>query len=408
MIFTIFISVIVFLSIMMLLVACIVFVDAKLFDHGEHHIAINDEGEPLACQSGTTLLSALQANEIYLPSGCGGKGTCGDCKCQVFEGAGKLLPSEAALINHKLEKEHYRLACQVKVREDLKIAVPDEVFNAVKFECVVRSNESIATFIKELVLELPPDMAWSPLPGQYIQIDIPPYQCAFRDFDLGDLFAEIWRAQGLRDFQMENDEATYRAYSLANHSKEVGILKLNIRIALPPQGKHSLPAGIASSYLFNLKPQDKVTVCGPFGEFLIKETQREMVYIGGGVGMAPLRSHMMELLENRKEHARKISFWYGARSVKDLFYIQDFEALVKKHDNFSLHVALSSPDDTDAWTGPVGFIHQVCHDQYLNTHSQPEEIEYYLCGPTLMNEATIKMLDDLGVDEDKIAYDNFG
>ncbi|MFC1510267.1 NADH:ubiquinone reductase (Na(+)-transporting) subunit F [Candidatus Omnitrophota bacterium] len=405
---TILISIIVFLSVIMALVAAIVFVEDKLFQHGEHKIEINGEGSPVACFSGTSLLAGLQDHEIYLPSGCGGKGTCGDCKCQVFEGAGQLLPSEAALIDHKLEKQHYRLACQVKVREDMKIAVPDEVFNAVKFECVVRSNENIATFIKELIIELPKDVAWSHKSGQYIQIDIPTYQCSFRDFDLGDFFKDLWDRHGLRHLNAENDEATYRAYSLANHPNERDVLKCNIRIALPPVNNHVVSAGIASSYLFNLKPKDKVTVCGPFGSFLIKETNREMVYIGGGVGMAPLRSHLFDLLEVQKEDKRLISFWYGARSVKDLFYINEFEVLSKKHDNFSFHVALSEPDAHDAWEGATGFIHQVCFDQYLQQHPEPEEIEYYLCGPTVMNEAVIKMLDSLGVEEDKIAFDNFG
>jgi Na+-transporting NADH:ubiquinone oxidoreductase subunit F len=309
-------------------------------------------------------------------------------------------------LTRREQKSHYRLSCQVKVRNDLKIRIPDEVFHIQKYDCKVRSNRNVATFIKELVLELPPDTPLDFKPGGYIQIDIPPYKLSYRDFLIEKEYHEDWDKYNLWDLKAENDEPIFRAYSMANHPGEKGIVMLNVRIATPPPNDMSLPPGKASSYMFNLKAGDPVTVSGPYGEFFIKDTNREMVYIGGGAGMAPLRSHIFHLFHALKT-TRKVSYWYGARSYREMFYNEDFQNIERNSPNFKFHVALSAALPEDKWTGLTGFIHTVVYESYLKNHPEPEEIEYYLCGPPMMIEAVQKMLDSLGVSREMIAFDIF-
>ncbi|MCA9398120.1 MAG: NADH:ubiquinone reductase (Na(+)-transporting) subunit F [Candidatus Omnitrophica bacterium] len=401
-------STIIFTIITLILVSVLLFVKSKVAASGDCKITINGDAQPVEVPAGATLLSALSNQKIFLPSACGGGGTCAMCKCQVLEGGGDILPTETGLISRSEQKEHYRLACQVKVRQDMKIHVPEEVFKIQKFDCTVRSNKNVATFIKELVLELPKDQKLDFEAGGYIQIDIPEYKLNFKDFDIQEKFRSDWDKYKLWDLKAENDEECFRAYSMASHPAEPGIVMLNVRIATPPPRDMSLPPGKASSYIFNLKPGDKVTISGPYGEFFIKETKREMVYIGGGAGMAPMRSHLFHLFHTLQTRDRKVSFWYGARSKREMFYTEDFENIEKNFSNFKYNVALSEPLPEDYWTGYVGFIHQVLHDNYLKNHEEPEEIEYYLCGPPMMIDAVQKMLDSLGVPPEMIAYDSFG
>ena len=401
-------STVVFSGIIIVLIAILSFVEAKVAKKGDCNIFINDEKEPLKVAGGGNLLSTLSAQKIFLPSACGGGGTCAMCKCQVLEGGGDILPTETGLIPRGEQKEHYRLACQVKIREDMKIRIPEEVFKIQKFDCTVRSNHNVATFIKELVLELPEGKPLDFQAGGYIQIDIPEYSLSFKDFDVEEKFRGDWDKFKLWDLHAENDEECFRAYSMASHPAEPGIVMLNVRIATPPPRDMSLPPGKASSYIFDLKPGDKVTISGPYGEFFIKDTKREMVYIGGGAGMAPMRSHLFHLFHTLKTRDRKVSYWYGARSKREMFYTEDFENIQKNFDNFSYHVALSEPLPEDNWTGPTGFIHQVVLNEYLKNHPEPEEIEYYLCGPPMMIAAVQNMLDNLGVPEEMIAFDSFG
>jgi Na+-transporting NADH:ubiquinone oxidoreductase subunit F len=375
---------------------------------GDCKILINNETEPLTVAGGGTLLTALSNSKIFLPSACGGGGTCAMCKCQILEGGGDILPTETGLISRGEQKEHYRLACQVKIRQDMKIRIPDEIFKIQKFECTVRSNHNVATFIKEFVIELPPGQNLDFQAGGYIQIDIPEYKIDYKGFEIEKKYHPDWDKFNLWDLKAENDEPIFRAYSMANHPAEGNIVMLNVRIATPPPRAWHLPPGKASSYIFNLKPGDKVTISGPYGEFFIKDTKREMIYVGGGAGMAPMRSHLFHLFHTLKTHDRKVSYWYGARSKREMFYDDQFKEIEKNYPNFSYNVALSEPLPEDNWEGPTGFIHNALLENYLKNHEEPEEIEYYLCGPPMMIDAVQKMLDSLGVPEEMIAFDSFG
>jgi Na+-transporting NADH:ubiquinone oxidoreductase subunit F len=409
MIFEVLVGVLVFTIVIILLVILLNFIGNLLLPQGEVSIVINDDAsKSLKVQTGGTVLSALASQNVYLPSACGGQGTCAQCKCQVIEGGGDILPTEQAYISRKDQKDHWRLGCQVKIRNDMKIKVPDEIFSIRKWNAIVKSNNNVATFIKELVIELPKDDPIHFESGGYIQIDVPAYNnIEYKNFEIEEIYRDDWDKFDVWQYTAENKNPIFRAYSMANHPAEGNMIMLNIRIASPPPNMPSVPPGIASSYVFNLKPGDQITVSGPYGDFHIKDTEREMIYIGGGAGMAPLRSHIFHLLktENTK---RKVSFWYGARSVKEMFYDEEFKDLEKQFSNFRYQVALSDPLPNDNWKGPVGFIHQVALDLYLKNHEDPTECEYYLCGPPMMISAVQKMLWDLGVEEDMIAYDDFG
>ena len=403
-------SVAIFSGVILILVLMLNLAESKLLPQGDVNLNINgDDEKSIQVRPGSTLLSALATENIFLPSACGGGGTCALCKCQVNEGGGEILPTEKGHINRTEAKDNWRLACQVKIKEDMKVHVPDEIFNIQKWDCTVRSNKNVATFIKELVLELPKGDNLNFIAGGYIQIDIPEYHdLNFKNFNVEKEYHEDWDKVKIWDVTANNDEDCFRAYSMANHPAEGNIIMLNVRIATPPPALwDQVPPGIASSYIFNLKKGDKVTISGPFGEFFAKETDREMVYLGGGAGMAPMRSHLFDLLET-KQTKRKITFFYGARSAKEMFYHDDFIKLEKEHPNFKYIVGLSEPMPEDNWEGPTGFIHNVALDSYLNDHDDPSEIEYYMCGPPMMIDACDKMLYDLGVERDMIAYDSFG
>ena len=403
-------SVAIFSGVILILVLMLNLAESKLLPQGDVNLNINgDDEKSIQVRPGSTLLSALATENIFLPSACGGGGTCALCKCQVNEGGGEILPTEKGHINRTEAKDNWRLACQVKIKEDMKVHVPDEIFNIQKWDCTVRSNKNVATFIKELVLELPKGDNLNFIAGGYIQIDIPEYHdLNFKNFNVEKEYHEDWDKFKIWDVTANNDEDCFRAYSMANHPAEGNIIMLNVRIATPPPALwDQVPPGIASSYIFNLKKGDKVTISGPFGEFFAKETDREMVYLGGGAGMAPMRSHLFDLLET-KQTKRKITFFYGARSAKEMFYHDDFIKLEKEHPNFKYIVGLSEPMPEDNWEGPTGFIHNIALDSYLNVHDDPSEIEYYMCGPPMMIDACDKMLYDLGVERDMIAYDSFG
>ena len=396
----------IFTGTIILLVAVLSYAESKLVNKGKVKIIINDDEEKSPeVEAGGNLLSTLSSQEIFLPSACGGQGTCAMCTCQVLEGAGDALPTEEGQLSRAQLKDNIRLACQVKVKNDLKIHIPEEIFNIQKFECRVRSNYNVATFIKELVLEIPKEQEMDFKAGGYIQIYIPPYDISYSEFDVEKEYHEDWDKYKLWDLKSTNDEEIFRAYSMASHPAEKDIVMLNVRIATPPPGT-DFPPGISSSFIFNLKPGDKVTISGPYGEFFIKDTNREMIYIGGGAGMAPMRSHLFHLFHTLKT-GRKVSFWYGARSKREMFYDEDFKAIKEKFPNFSYNVALSDPLPEDNWDGPTGFIHQVVHDIYLANHEAPEDIEYYLCGPPMMISAVNNMLYNLGVEKDMIAFDEF-
>ena len=395
------ISIAVFLVVILLLVAVLLWVRAKLTPPGNVKILINDEKE-LEVSPGGSLLSTLANEKIYLPSACGGGGTCAMCRCQVFEGA----------FTRKEQQNHWRLGCQVKVRGDLKIGVPKEIFGIKKWECEVVSNNNVATFIKEFVVRLPEGEVLDFQSGGYIQIDVPPCEVEYKDMIIEEKFRPDWDKLNMWNLKMKNPEPIFRAYSMANHPAEGNIVMLNIRIATPPWDRSknqfmNVNPGICSSYIFSRKPGDKVMVSGPYGEFHIKPTEKEMIYIGGGAGMAPLRSHIFHLFHTAKTN-RKVSYWYGARSLREVFYEKDFRDIEKDFPNFKFNIALSEPLPEDNWEGYVGFIHQVVLDNYLNKHAEPEDIEYYLCGPPMMNSAVFKMLDNLGVPKENIAYDDFG
>ena len=405
-------SIVVFLVIIMSLVGGLLFARKKLTPQGKVKITINDEKE-MEVDPGSTLLSTLSDNDIYLPSACGGGGTCAMCKCQVFEGGGSILPTEKGYFTRKEQQNDWRLGCQVKVREDMQIGVPKEVFGIKKWECEVVSNKNVATFIKEFVVRLPEGETLDFQPGGYIQIDVPKTEVDFKNIEVQEEFREDWDKFNMWNLKMKNPEPLFRAYSMANHPAEGNIVKLNIRIATPPWDKKknqfmNVNPGVCSSYIFDRKPGDKVTVSGPYGEFFIKDTKREMMYIGGGAGMAPLRSHIFHLFHTLKTTDRKVTYWYGGRSMRELFYVDEFREIEKEFPNFTFNIALSEPLPEDNWDGYTGFIHQVIIDNYLKEHPEPEEIEYYFCGPPMMNQAVIKMLDDFGVPDEMIAFDDFG
>ncbi len=405
----VFSAVLVFVVVVTLLVLLLNTAANKLLPKGKVEITINDDLEGrLSVSPGRSLLSTLSDEKIFIPSACGGGGTCGMCKCRITEGGGQVLPTELNHISRSEVKQDVRLSCQVKVRESMNIHVPEEIFNIRQWDCMVRSNRNVATFIKELVLELPENEALLFKAGGYIQIDIPEYcGLSFSDFVIGEEYRKDWDTFRMWQLTSSNEEATFRAYSMANHPAEGNIVILNVRIATPPPDLwESAPPGIGSSYIYSLKPGDKVRVSGPYGEFFIKDTDREMVYIGGGAGMAPMRSHLFHLFKTLKT-GRKVSFWYGARSRKEMFYDEEYRAIADEFPNFSYNVSLSSPLPEDKWNGYTGYIHQVLYDNYLKDHEEPEEIEYYMCGPPAMVAAAEKMLYDLGVEEEMIAYDEF-
>lgn len=404
-------SIAVFLGIIMILVGILLYAKARLLPSGNVKIIINDEQE-LDVSPGSTLLATLSENELYLPSACGGGGTCGLCRCQILEGGGAILPTETDFFTRREIHEKWRLGCQVKIRENLKIHVPEEVLGIKKWECEVVSNNNVATFIKEFVVKLPPGEMLRFKSGGYVQIDVPEFEMSFRDINVESQFQDEWDNYNMWDLRLKNATSTFRAYSMANHPSEGNIIMLNIRIATPPWDKSknafkNVPAGICSSYIFSRKPGDKVMLSGPYGDFFIKETDREMIYIGGGAGMAPLRSHIFHLFHTLKT-SRKVSYWYGARSKREIFYEDDFRKIEKEYPNFEFHIALSEPHPDDNWKGYTGFIHQVLYDEYLGKQEYPEDIEYYFCGPPLMNQAVQEMLYNLGVPDEMVAFDDFG
>lgn len=403
-----FVSLIVFLGVVLLLVGILLLVESRLTVKGDCHILINENEErSVHTRGGTTLLGALVENHIYLPSACGGKGTCGTCKCKVIHGGGDILPTELSLVNRKERKQQIRLACQVKVKQDLQIRIPDEIFSIKKYQATVVSNDNVATFIKELVLKLDAGQSLEFKAGAYIQIDIPEYEAEFKNFSVAEKYKAAWKRYNLLTLKARSDEPVNRAYSLANPPAESSLLKFTIRIATPPPDMEDVPPGVGSSYVFNLKPGDRVTLSGPYGDFFAKPTEREMCFLGGGAGMAPLRSHIRhQLLELNT--SRRITFWYGARSRNEMFYDDEFKALEAQYPNFTYVVSLSDPQPEDHWQGPTGFVHQIARDTYLSEHEDPTEIEYYLCGPPPMIAAVEKMLYDLGVEPEMIAFDKFG
>ena len=420
----------VFMVVLLMLVSLLLWAKAKLTTSGPVKLTINGEKE-LEVEAGSTILTTLGNNKIFLPSACGGGGTCAMCKCQVNEGGGEILPTEKPYFSRKEIQDNWRLGCQVKVKQDMDIQIPEEIFGIKKWECEVVSNYNVATFIKEFVVKLPEGEILDFEAGGYIQIDVPSLEVDFNNFDIApdpadpagkDKFKEDWDKFGLWDLKMKNDEPIFRAYSMANHPAEGNIVMLNIRIATPPWDREKnkwmdVNPGICSSYVFNCKPGDKVTISGPYGEFFIKETDKEMVYIGGGAGMAPLRAHIFHLFHTLKS-GRKVSYWYGGRSKRELFYIDHFRRIEKEFPNFKFYVVLSEPMEEDNWQvkegldgdgdGFLGFVHQSFIDNYLSKHDEPEEIEFYFCGPPMMNAAVLKMCDDWGVPPENVSFDDFG
>ncbi len=407
----IFTSIVVFLAIILMLTLILLYARKKLTPQGEVSLKVNDK--EFTVDPGSTVLSTLSNQGIYLPSACGGGGTCAMCKCQVLEGGGSILPTETNFFTRKEQQDNWRLGCQVKIRNDMVIRVPEEVMGIKKWECTVVSNKNVATFIKEFVVQLPDGEHMDFKPGGYIQIDVPKIEVDFsKDIEVEPQFRDEWDKFNMWDLKMKNGEETFRAYSMANHPAEGNIIMLNIRIATPPWDRAKgrfmkVNPGVCSSFIFSRKPGDKVMISGPYGEFHIKDTDREMVYIGGGAGMAPLRSHLFHLFNTLKTN-RKISYWYGARSKREIFYEDEFRKIEKEFPNFSFNIALSEPKPEDNWNGYVGFIHQVLYENYLSKHEEPEEIEYYLCGPPMMNDAVFKMLYDLGIPDEMVDFDDFG
>jgi Na+-transporting NADH:ubiquinone oxidoreductase subunit F len=400
-------GVVMFTVVILALVGIILVARTKLVASGDINILVNHE-DNIATKAGDKLLGALAAKKIFLSSACGGGGTCAQCKVKIFEGGGDILPTEKSHINKREAKEGWRLACQVTCKQDMKIEVPEEVFGVKKWKCKVRSNNNVATFIKELVLELPAGESVPFRAGGYIQIECPPHTVHYKDYDIQKEFHEDWDQFNVWQYTSVVKEEVVRAYSMANYPEEEGIVMLNVRIASPPpRAPQGTPPGKMSSYIFGLKPGDEVTISGPFGEFFARETDKEMVFVGGGAGMAPMRSHIFDQLRRIKTK-RKMTFWYGARSKREMFYVDDFETLQKENDNFSWHVALSEPRPEDNWQGYTGFIHNVLYEQYLKDHPNPEDCEYYLCGPPIMNKCVTDMLISLGVEPQDIMLDDFG
>ena len=402
-----------FTGVVLALVAIILVARSRLVPSGNVRILINDdESKALSVPAGGKLLNVLADNKVFVSSACGGGGTCAQCKVNIYEGGGDILQTETSHITKNEAREGVRLSCQVNVKQDMKIEVPPEVFSVKKWECEVVSNDNVATFIKEFVVKLPEGETLDFQPGGFIQIEVPPFECDFKDFEgIDERFHPDWDRFNVWDFKLVNTEPVFRAYSMANHPAEGDIIMLNIRIATPPPdrekgGWEDVPPGLASSYVFSRKPGDKVTISGPFGEFFIQETDREMVYIGGGAGMAPLRSHLYHLFHTLKT-GRKVSYWYGARNPNEVFYEDHFRKIEEEFPNFTFHIAMSEPRPEDNWDGYVGFIHQVVYDHYLKDHPAPEDVEYYLCGPPLMLQSALGMLDDLGIEEEMIRFDEF-
>ena len=400
-------GVLMFTGIVLSLVVVILLARSQLVATGDVEIVVNEQ-KTLTVAAGGKLLGSLANVGIYVSSACGGGGTCAQCKVVVLDGGGDILPTERAVINRRQARDGYRLSCQVAVKQDMRIEVPPEVFETKKWLCTVRSNRNVATFIKELVLELPEGEEVNFKAGGYIQIEAPPHELSYENFDIEEEYRPDWDKYNVWRYKSVVTEPVVRAYSMANYPGEKGIIMLNVRIASPPPGTpDGTPPGQMSSFIFNLKAGDQVTISGPYGEFFIKETDAEMVYVGGGAGMAPLRSHIFELFKTVRT-GRKVSYWYGGRSLRELFYMDEFEAIEREFPNFSFNIGLSEPMPEDNWTGYTGFIHQVLYDQYLKDHPAPEDIEYYLCGPPMMNSAVFKLLDDLGVENENIAFDDFG
>jgi Na+-transporting NADH:ubiquinone oxidoreductase subunit F len=396
-----------FTAIVAVLVAIILVARSKLVSSGDVTIEINGDPEKsIKVPAGDKLLQTLAGNGIFLSSACGGGGTCAQCECIVTDGGGSMLPTEEGYFTRGQAREGHRLSCQVAVKQDMKIEIPEEVFGVKQWRCKVKSNENVATFIKELVLELPPGENVNFRAGGYVQLEIPPHKVSYKNFAIQEEYRPDWDKFDVWKYESVVSDTTVRAYSMANYPEEKGVVKFNIRIASPPPGT-DLPPGKMSSYVFDLKPGDEIEVFGPFGEFFAKDTDAEMVYVGGGAGMAPMRSHIFDQLK-RLSSTRKITFWYGARSLREMFYVEDFNRLAAENPNFTWHVALSDPLPEDNWTGYTGFIHNVLYENYLKDHPAPEDCEFYMCGPPMMNSAVIKLLEDLGVEPENIMLDDFG
>lgn len=397
-----------FLVLVLALVALLMVARARLVQSGMVTILVNDDPtKAMQVPSGSTLLSTLADRQIFIPSACGGKGSCGVCKVEVHAGGGALLPTETGHVKPGEARRGVRLSCQVKVKEDMSIHIDDDVFGVRRWKCTVRSNENVATFIKQLVLELPQGETVPFRAGGYIQIECPPHVVRYSDFDVPAEYREDWESLELFRLSSTSTEAVMRAYSMANYPLESDIIMLNVRIATPPPRTAGLPPGLMSSYIYGLKTGDEVTISGPYGEFFAKPTKNEMCFIGGGAGMAPMRSHIFD--QFRRVHTdRKVTFWYGARSLREAFYVDDFDTIDRENENFTWTLALSEPRPEDNWTGSKGFIHNVLYEEYLSTHPAPEDIEYYLCGPPMMLQACMKMLDSLGVPRENVAFDDFG
>jgi|TARA_R100000005_G_scaffold96455_1_gene83512 Na+-transporting NADH:ubiquinone oxidoreductase subunit F len=403
---TIILGVTMFTAIVLALVAVILSARSRLVSSGEVAIEINGE-KTIHVPAGGKLLQTLSESGLFLPSACGGGGTCAQCKCIITEGGGAMLPTEESHFTKRDAQEGWRLSCQTAVKQDMKIEVPEEVFGVKQWECTVESNPNVATFIKELTLKLPEGENVDFRAGGYVQLECPPHVVKYKDFDIEEEYRGDWERFGFFKLESHVDETTIRAYSMANYPEERGVVKFNIRIATPPPGSEGIPPGVMSSWVFNLKPGDKVKVYGPFGEFFAKDTDAEMIFIGGGAGMAPMRSHIFDQLK-RLQSKRKISFWYGARSLREMFYVEDYDQLAAENDNFEWHVALSDPQPEDNWEGLTGFIHNVLYEEYLKDHPAPEDCEYYMCGPPMMNAAVVRMLTDMGVEPENILLDDFG
>lgn len=399
-------GIILFTLIVITLVAIILAARSQLVSTGAVNISINGE-KTVSVPAGGKLLQTLADQKLFVPSACGGGGTCAQCRVKIHSGGGSILPTEESHITKREAADGDRLSCQVAVKQDMEIEVPEEVFGVQKWECEVVSNENVATFIKALVLKLPEGEDVNFRAGGYIQIAAPPHTVDYKDFDIEEEYRSDWDKFDLWQYSSTVDAPIERAYSMANYPEEKGMIMLNVRIASPPPGSQGIPPGQMSSYIFNLKPGDKVTISGPFGEFYARETEKEMVYIGGGAGMAPMRSHIFDQLK-RIGSKRKISFWYGARSKREMFFVEDFDQLAESNDNFDWHVALSDALPEDDWDGYTGFIHNVLLEEYLKNHPAPEDCEFYMCGPPIMNSSVINMLLELGVDREDIMLDDFG
>ena len=399
-------GVVMFTIVVVSLVLVILAARSKLVNSGDVTVTINGE-QKITTPAGGKLLQTLAANDIFLSSACGGGGSCAQCKCIVSEGGGSILPTEESHFTMGERKEGWRLSCQVPVKQDMEVEVEADVFGVKKWECTVESNDNVATFIKELTLRLPEGENVDFRAGGYVQLEVPPHEVHYKDFDIGEEYHPDWDKFDIWKYVSKVDETIIRAYSMANYPEEKGIVKFNIRIASPPPGRDDLPPGQMSSYVFSLKPGDKITVSGPFGEFFARDTDNEMVFVGGGAGMAPMRSHIFDQLK-RLNSKRKISFWYGARSMREAFYGEEYDQLAAENPNFKWHLALSDPQPEDNWDGMTGFIHNVLYENYLKDHEAPEDCEYYMCGPPMMNAAVIQMLLDLGVERENIFLDDFG